>query len=365
MLTKLKDKIVVAMSGGVDSSTAAAILQKQNYQVIGITLQLYNHTEQQYGKTCCAGQDIYDAKVVAEQIGIPHYTIDYQDVFKKQVINNFTKSYIRGETPIPCVDCNQKVKFTDLLQLSKTLGAKSLATGHYVKKVKQKNEVMLYKGNDPVKDQSYFLFNTSKVQLDFLEFPLGNMTKAETRNIAKQYNLKTANKSESQNICFVPDGDYAGLIKKLCPENHQSGDIVLSNGSIIGKHQGIIHYTVGQRRKIGISSLKPLYVLKIIAKENKIVVGPKEELMSKTFIVKDLNWLLDDDLLNNEIQCNVKIRSQHPEIAATVKYLTKGFAKIILKDVCYGVSPGQACVMYDNGRVLGGGWITDKIDEKY
>ena len=358
MSLKNKDKIVVAMSGGVDSSTVAAMLHEQDYEVIGITLQLYDVGEMAVKKgACCAGQDIYDAKIAADKIGIPHYVLNYESLFSKKVIEDFAESYVKGETPIPCIQCNQKVKFEDLYKTAKNLGAKALATGHYVRKAKLNNENILLKGVDQNKDQSYFLFTTTKEQLDFLEFPLGNYTKEETRKLARKYHLNTSDKPESQDICFVPNGNYSEIIKKLKPESYLQGDIIDLNGSVLGKHNGIINYTIGQRKGIGISNDKPLYVIKIDPTTNKVIVGEKEDLKSTKLKIKELNWLSSDDVLKKEITCSVRLRSNHKEIQANVKYIGNGMADITLKSSYYGITPGQACVMYDSDRVLGGGWI--------
>jgi tRNA-specific 2-thiouridylase len=358
VLLRKKDKIVVAMSGGVDSSTVAAILNDQGYEVIGVTLQLYDVGEMALKKgACCAGQDIYDAKTVADKIGIPHYVLNYESLFSEKVIKDFAESYIQGETPIPCVKCNQKVKFQDLYKMAKDLGAKALATGHYVRKVNVGNENRLLKGIDSNKDQSYFLFTTTKEQLDFLEFPLGGLTKDETRMLAKKYELNTSDKAESQDICFVPNGNYSEIIKKLKPESYAKGDIVNLNGKVLGEHDGIVNFTIGQRKRIGVSNDKPLYVIKIDPKNNRVVVGEKEDLKSMKLKIKELNWLSNNEYLKDNIKCSVRLRSNHKEVDANVKYLGDGFADVALESSYYGITPGQACVMYDGDRVLGGGWI--------
>lgn len=358
MQLKKGDRVVVAMSGGVDSSTVAAILNHQDYEVIGITLQLYDFGKMTLKKgACCAGQDIYDAKMAADQIGIPHYVLNYENLFSQKVMEDFAESYIQGETPIPCVKCNQKVKFEDLYKMAKNLGAKALATGHYVRKVFVDNKNMLLKGVDPYKDQSYFLFMTTKEQLDFLEFPLGSLTKDETRKIAKKYKLNISDKAESQDICFVPNGNYSEIIKKLKPESYAKGDIVSLDGKVLGQHDGIVNFTIGQRRGIRVSNDKALYVVKIDPKSNKVIVGDKEDLKSVKLKIKELNWLSDNEHLKNDIKCSVRLRSNHKAIDANVKYLGEGFADVTLEESYYGITPGQACVMYDGDRVLGGGWI--------
>ncbi len=358
MQLKKKDKVVVAMSGGVDSSTVAAILHDQGYDVIGVTLQLYDVGEMALKKgACCAGQDIYDAKMAADKIGIPHYVLDYESLFSKKVIEDFAESYIQGETPIPCIKCNQKVKFEDLYKMAKNLGAEALATGHYVRKVNVDNENMLLKGVDSNKDQSYFLFTTTKEQLNFLEFPLGGFTKDETRKLAKKYELNTSDKPESQDICFVPNGNYSEIIKKLKPESYTQGDIVNLDGQVLGRHDGVVNFTIGQRRRIGVSNDKPLYVIKIDPKNNRVIVGEKEDLKSTKLKIKELNWLSNNGCLKDNIKCSVRLRSNHKEIDANMKYLGNGFADITLESSYYGITPGQACVMYDGDRVLGGGWI--------
>ena len=356
-----KGTIVVAMSGGVDSSTVAAMMHDKGFKVIGVTLQLYNAGTTNIAKTrtCCAGQDIYDAKLAANKIGIPHYVLNYESIFTTKVINNFVDSYLEGETPIPCIQCNQKVKFNDLMNMAKSIGATRLVTGHYVRKIHRNGVNMLYKGIDIVKDQSYFLFSTTKEDLDFIEFPLGNIHKEETRNLAKKYGLHLSEKAESQDICFVPNGDYATFIKRLRPESHKRGDIVLKSGEIIGKHNGIVNYTIGQRKRIGIAHKKPLYVIDIDAKSNRIVVGYKDSLTKNSFFFKIVNWLghnYNTDL-KHWFDCEVKLRSSHNEIKAKIKKFSDELIEVLLNSPYEGITPGQACVVYQNERVLGGGWI--------
>jgi len=351
-------KIVVAMSGGVDSSCVAALLKSKGYDVVGITLQLYDQAQDLKRKgACCAGQDIYDAKMVSERLGIPHYVLDYESLFKQSVIDEFVESYINGETPIPCVKCNQTVKFRDLLKFAKDLGADALATGHYVRRINGADGAQLHRAIDPTKDQSYFLFATTKEQLEFTHFPLGSNTKEETRMMAQKFGLKVADKPDSQDICFVPNGSYADIIAKLRPEGLVPGDIVHLDGKVLGRHNGIVNYTIGQRKGLGISSLEPLYVIKLDAEKAQVIVGPNEALDKMKFKVKNANWLISD--LVHEIRCSVKVRSGHKPVSALVipDLANNGF-DVILDDFERAVTPGQACVIYDDTRVLGGGWIS-------
>jgi len=354
-----KKKIVVAMSGGVDSSTVAAMLHEQGHEVIGITLQLYdvNNVGVKRG-SCCAGIDIYDAKNVANKLGIPHYVLDYESKFKQAVIDDFADTYLMGETPIPCVKCNQTVKFSDLYKMAKDLGADSLATGHYVKKVNGNNGAELHRGIDDKKDQSYFMFVITKDQLDYLEFPLGGFSKQETRDLAKKYQLENADKPDSQDICFVPNGDYASVIEKLRPGALDKGNIVDMDGNILGTHDGIINYTIGQRRGLGISGVDPYYVIKIDPKTHSVIVGPEEKLFSTEFYIRDANWLVDESLIDG-MKLQVKIRSAHePKEALIYKDPTRGAYIVKLSEPQKSITPGQACVVYDGSRVLGGGWIS-------
>jgi len=352
--------VVVAMSGGVDSSTVAAMMKKEGYKVIGITLKLYNDTKQiAQSKQCCAGQDIMDAKRVAEKLKIKHKILYYQDKFKEGVIDNFIDSYLNGETPIPCVQCNQTVKFTDLFQEAKNLNADALVTGHYVKSITNNNSTEMYRGIDLNRDQSYFLFNTTKEQLNFLRFPLGNLLKEETRNIARDLELNVADKPDSQDICFVPGGDYASVIEKFRPNSFKKGNIKSMEGEVIGVHNGIINYTIGQRKGIKISDKNPLYVVKIIADTNEIIVGSKEYLVKKKINLKDLN-IITNDKKDFEKELFVKVRSTGKLIKARIDINEKN-ANVSLLEEEHGVAPGQACVFYsknNNGyKVLGGGWI--------
>ena len=352
--------VVVAMSGGVDSSTVAGIMKRDGYKVIGITLKLYDDTKEvSKSKQCCAGQDIMDAKRVADKLGIEHKILYYQDKFKQGVIDNFVESYLKGETPIPCIQCNQTVKFRDLFNESKHLNADALITGHYVKSITKNNETNMYRAIDHNRDQSYFLFNTTREQLNYLRFPLGGMMKNQTREIAKKLELNVADKPDSQDICFVPNGDYSSVIKKFKPDSFQKGNIKDMNGKVIGVHEGIINFTIGQRRGIKIADKEPLYVIEINAEKNEIIVGPKNKLIQKHIKLINLNILCKQNELKDEIY--VKVRSTGKLLNAKVD-LVDDFAKVELLEDEYGISPGQACVFYsknsDDCRVLGGGWIT-------
>ena len=352
--------VVVAMSGGVDSSTVAGIMKNEGYKVIGITLKLYDDVKKtSKSRQCCAGQDILDAKRVANKLGIEHKILYYQNKFKEGVIDNFIDSYLSGETPIPCVQCNQTVKFTDLFDEAKKLTADALVTGHYVKSITNKNQTEMYRGVDLNRDQSYFLFNTTKEQLNFLRFPLGNLQKKETRDIARNLDLNVADKPDSQDICFVPNGDYASVIEKFRPNSFSKGNIKDINGKVIGVHDGIINYTIGQRRGIKISDKKPLYVIKIDAAKNEIIVGGKKHLIKKKIRLKNVNVITNNDK-DFEKELFVKVRSTGKLLRAKVN-LKDDFADVDLLEDEYGISPGQACVFYSknaNGdKVLGGGWI--------
>jgi len=351
--------VVVAMSGGVDSSTVAAMMKNEGYNVIGITLKLYNdNKEKAQAKQCCAGQDIMDAKRVADKLKIEHKILYYQDKFKEGVIDNFVDSYLNGETPVPCIQCNKTVKFRDLFEEAKKLNADALVTGHYVRSVSNNYETNMYKAIDENRDQSYFLFNTTREQLNFLRFPLGKFKKSETRKIAKELNLNVADKPDSQDICFVPNGDYASVIEKIKPDSFKKGNIKDLNGKVIGIHNGIIHYTVGQRKRIGIAHEEPLYVIDINSDKNEIFVGSKKFLLQREIKLKNLNLLVNDDEFDNNIF--VKVRSTGKLINANIK-IEKDKAKVNLLEDEYGISPGQACVFYSKNqegyKVLGGGWI--------
>lgn len=368
-------RVVVAMSGGVDSSTVAALLVDQGYEVIGMTLQLYDYGDALRKKgACCAGIDIYDARDVADKIGIKHYVLDYESRFSNDVMTDFADSYLKGETPIPCVRCNQKVKFKDMLQMARDLGADCLATGHYVQRFEDEaGKGQLYRGADPQKDQSYFLFTTTQEQLDYLRFPIGGMTKDKTRALAEKYGLSVADKPDSQDICFVPNGNYASIVQKLRPEGIVPGEIYHVDGRLLGKHEGIIHFTIGQRKGIGIGGIKgeskdaePLFVVRLEPETHRVIVGPKEALLRKKVFVHELNWIGDPLLLTQaeefgtsaELPIFVKIRSIQEPLPARVTIYPDHRAVIVLDAELSGISPGQAAVIYDGNRVLGGGFIS-------
>jgi tRNA-specific 2-thiouridylase len=351
-----KSRIVAAMSGGVDSSVAAALLKRQGYDVIGVTLQLYPSEGPAKKKgACCAGQDIYDAKRVAEQLSIPHYVLDYEERFRKRVMEDFAQSYARGETPIPCVRCNERVKFADLLDTARSLGAQALATGHYVRRVEGANGAELHCADDNARDQSYFLFATTQAQLDYLRFPVGEMEKSAVRAIAAELGLTNAAKPDSQDICFVPEGRYTSIVQKLQPDAARPGEIVDAAGTVLGRHDGIIHFTVGQRKGLGLSGNdEPLFVLRLDAANARVVVGPRSALGTSSIILRDVNWLACAD---SAFDCAVKVRSMRPPVAARVIPLENRTAHVELLAGEDSVAPGQACVFYDGSRVLGGGWI--------
>ncbi len=349
-------RAIVAMSGGVDSSVVAALLHEQGYDVVGITLQLYDHGQAvQKTKACCAGQDIQDAKAVADRIGFPHYTLDYENRFRQQVIDDFADSYVRGETPIPCIRCNQTVKFRDLLQMAQDLNGDFLATGHYVQRIASGGEITMHRGADPAKDQSYFLFATTPAQLSFLRFPLGGIPKVETRAMAKRYGLPVAEKPDSQDICFVPDGRYGDLVKKLRPESIQPGNIVHVDGRVLGQHEGIINFTVGQRRGLHIGGGDILYVIRLDPDTRTVVVGPKEALARHSVALTGVNWLGTSPERSHQIEA--KCRYSQDPAPATVTFGDNATATVTFDDPQYGIAPGQACVFYSGSRVLGGGWI--------
>ncbi|MBY0272775.1 MAG: tRNA 2-thiouridine(34) synthase MnmA [Alphaproteobacteria bacterium] len=349
-------RIVVAMSGGVDSSVAAALMVEEGFDVIGMTLQLYDHG-MAVGKkgACCAGQDIYDARQVCDKLDIPHYVLDYESRFSQAVIEDFADSYMKGETPIPCVRCNQQVKFKDMLSTARDLGAKALVTGHYVQRIVGEKGAELHRAVDSTRDQSYFLFTTTQDQLDFLRFPLGGMPKAETRKHAERHGLEVADKPDSQDICFVPNGSYVSVLEKLRPGALEEGDIVHIDGQVLGRHKGIITFTVGQRKGLGIGGGEPLYVIRLEPETHRVIVGPYEALACHEIYVKEVNWL--GETTQNPIRCDVKVRSTRPPIPAEVFLEENNKARVVFLNPEYGVAAGQACVFYDKSRVLGGGWI--------
>ena len=363
---KKETKVVVAMSGGVDSSVVAALMKQEGFDVTGITLKLYDDTKQsKEGRQCCAGQDILDAKRVSEKININHEILYYQKKFRTEVIDSFIDSYASGETPIPCVQCNQTVKFRDLFKYAKDLKADALITGHYVSRVQNNSHASMYRAKDYSRDQSYFLFSTTQEQLDYLRFPLGEIDKSETRNIAKKLDLNVAEKPDSQDICFVPNGDYSSVIKKFRPESFKKGKIINLSGKQIGEHEGIINYTIGQRKGIKISSEKPLYVVNIDASNNTVIVGNKENLEIKKIKLRDLNILENRKKFEKTI--NIKVRSTGRLLKAKINF-SGNFAEVEILEKETGISPGQACVFYSKDeigdKVLGGGWI-DKTFNNY
>ncbi len=356
-------RVVVAMSGGVDSSVVAAQLAEEGYDVVGVTLQLYDHGAALAKKgACCAGIDIHDARRVAEEMGFPHYVLDYENIFQDAVIDEFADSYLAGATPVPCIRCNERVKFKDLLETAKDLEADCMATGHYIQRKMGPNGPELHCAEDANRDQSYFLFSTTPEQLAYLRFPLGHLpSKDATRALAAKYGLAVADKPDSQDICFVPNGNYASVIEKLRPGAAEPGEIVHVDGRVLGTHKGVIHYTIGQRRGLGIGGLdEPLYVVKLDVDKKQVVVGPKEMLATRTVPVREINWLGDEPFDSRpEWHLKVKVRSTRPPREAIVRPLSPTTAEVDLLTPEEGVSPGQACVFYDpdSSRIFGGGWI--------
>jgi tRNA-uridine 2-sulfurtransferase len=355
-------RVVAAMSGGVDSSVVAALLKREGYDVIGVTLQLYDHgAAVQKAGACCAGQDIHDARRVADRLAIPHYVLDYESRFREAVMEDFADSYLAGETPIPCVRCNQSVKFKDLLALARDLGADCLATGHYVQRILGAAGPELHRAHDASRDQSYFLFATTRAQLDYLRFPLGHMPKSETRALAAEFGLEVADKPDSQDICFVPTGKYADVVAKLRPGAIDPGEIVHVDGRVLGRHEGVINFTVGQRRGIGVATGEPLFVTKLDAEARRVVVGPREALLVNRIALKEVNWIgeavpAEDELHGRPVL--VRVRSTRPPVPGRLDTRAGWYVELDTPEE--GVAPGQAAVLYDArapSRVLGGGWI--------
>jgi tRNA-specific 2-thiouridylase len=364
-------RVVVAMSGGVDSSVVAGLLAREGYDVVGVTLQLYDHGEATHRKgACCAGQDIHDARRVAAALNIPHYVLDYEVRFKNAVMEPFANAYRQGETPVPCIACNQSVKFVDLMEVAQDLGADVLATGHYVQSRLVDGKRKLFRPVDSSRDQTYFLFATTDEQLQFLRFPLGGMSKPAVRELAREFGLEVADKHDSQDICFVPQGKYQEVIRKMHPETFASGEIVHLDGRVLGRHDGIVNYTIGQRKGLGIAADAPLYVVKLEHKTGRVIVGPKEALMTRVVRLRDVNWLGDRPLGSavdgNGLPVEVKVRSTRPPQQGAVQ-MVDGEVYVTLFAGEYGVSPGQACVFYadegETSEVLGGGFIAEAVPQ--
>ena len=361
-------RVVAAMSGGVDSTVAAALLKRAGYDVVGVTLQLYDHGAAIHKKgACCAGQDIHDARLAAERMGAPHYVLDYESRFKEAVMEDFADAYLRGETPIPCIRCNQTVKFRDLLDIARELGAEALATGHYVQRAVGQAGPELHRAADPGRDQSYFLFATTRQQLDFLRFPLGGMPKSEVRQVAAELGLKVADKPDSQDICFVPEGRYTTIVDKLRPQGAVPGDIVHLDGRVLGRHEGITRYTVGQRRGLNVAVGEPLFVVRLDAGRREVIVGPREALLTHSLGLKETNWLGDQPSLEAAAAAGIpvltRVRSTRPPAPARL-VMQGGAPAVVFDQPEEGVSPGQACVLYDRvdeSRVLGGGFISGTV----
>jgi tRNA-specific 2-thiouridylase len=351
-------RIVVAMSGGVDSSVTAALLARAGFEVVGITLQLYDHGAATGKKgACCAGQDVRDAALVAERLGIPHYVLDYEARFREAVIEDFADSYRHGETPVPCIRCNERVKFKDLLETARELGASALATGHYARRMPGADGPELHRARDAARDQSYFLYRTTQAELAFLRFPLGGLAKDETRALARDFALPVAAKPDSQDICFVPQGSYAALVTRLQPEAGEPGDIVDQRGHVLGRHKGIAHFTVGQRKGLGLSSAEPLFVLRVDPASRRVVVGPIDALGETRIRVAELNWLGAPLNPGNAVPVAAKLRSAQPAVPAMLYPGEAGEAELVLDAPAGAVAPGQAAVLYNGDRLLGGGWI--------